>query len=448
MFIINLDKIIIISIISVTVLIFCLFIAVNIRRLIKYMSYKRLDIAREKYDEILRPLLLNNVHIDYETCYVRKKSVEWKAIEDVLFHAISKGHATAEDITGIFERLGYIDTYIKDIASGSRYSRALAAEKLGRLKSPKATEYLVRAMNDPARDVRTVAVRSLGNVRDTGAIEPLINKFVSAAQDPHSLPLRVVKTSVMKYSNEALPLLIPLLDHSSWRVRGQAADVIGEIAEVSTAEHLLPMLGDTEPDVRIKAVKALGNIKHADAFEPLAVMIKDTSWIVRLQVAKTLGSLGGNEAVPPLVGLLSDLHWQVREAAVQAISSLGSMASPALLRVLLLMRDRYAREQVIAELQSTEILNSQFGMLCSDDIKERETASLLLVAAGNSGAWGIIASAVREHHDPCVRKRLIHVINLIVNSDTENILREVSEYDHDRGVRDAARTALEKSLCR
>jgi len=105
MFIINLDKIIIISIISVTVLIFCLFIAVNIRRLIKYMSYKRLDIAREKYEEILRPLLLNKVHIDYDTCYVNKKSVEWKAVEDVLFHAMAKGHATSEDITGVFERL-------------------------------------------------------------------------------------------------------------------------------------------------------------------------------------------------------------------------------------------------------------------------------------------------------------------------------------------------------
>src|SRR4030065_494730 len=97
----------------------------------KAISYKRLDIAREKYEEILRPLLLNKVHIDYDTCYVNKKSVEWKAVEDVLFHAMAKGHATSEDITGIFERLGYIDTYIKDIVSGNRYNRALASEKLG-----------------------------------------------------------------------------------------------------------------------------------------------------------------------------------------------------------------------------------------------------------------------------------------------------------------------------
>src|SRR3990172_9066604 len=88
MFIINLDKIIIISIISVTVLIFCLFIAVNIRRLIKYMSYKRLDIAREKYEEILRPLLLNKVHIDYDTCYVNKKSCFMPWLRDMLRHSI------------------------------------------------------------------------------------------------------------------------------------------------------------------------------------------------------------------------------------------------------------------------------------------------------------------------------------------------------------------------
>ena len=448
MLLINIDKIIIISIISVTVLISCLFIAVNIRRLIKSISYRRLDIAREKYEEILQHFLLNGTPIDDKSCYVKKRSVEWKAVEDVLFHTILNGRATTEIITGIFERLGYIDTYIEDIVSGNRYNRALSAEKLGRLQAPQATEYLIRAMNDHARDVRTVAVRSLGNIRDVRAIEPLIDKFVSAAQDPQLLPLRVVKTSIKKYGHDALPLLIPLLEHRSWRVRGQAADIIGETGDASAVGRLLSMLGDTEPDVRIKAVKALGNIKHADAFQPLTEMIRDTSWIVRLQVAKTLGCIGGSQAVPPLVELLSDLRWQVREAAVQAISSLGRMASPALLKVLLLMRDRYAREQVIAELQSTEILNSQFDMLCSADIKERETASLLLVAAGNSGAWSIISNTVMEHKNPCVRKRLIHVINLIVNDEAENVLREVSESDHDEGVRNAARSALEKSLCR
>ncbi len=448
MLLINIDKIIIIAIISVTALISCLFIAVNVRRLINYLSYKRLDIAREKYREMLRPLLLSNAHIDHESCYVKKNTIEWKALEDVLFHAILKGHATSEVVTSIFDRLGYIDTYIEDIISGNRYNRALAAEKLGRLRAPRATEYLIRAMNDDARDVRTVAVRSLGKVCDVRAIEPLMDKFVSAAQDPHSIPLRVVKTSVKKYGNAALLLLIPLLGHSSWRVRGQAADIVGEIADASAVGYLMPMLADTEPDVRIKVVRALGKIKHAGAFQSLAGMIEDPSWIVRLQVAKNLGCIGGRQAVPPLVKLLSDLHWEVREAAVQSISSLGRMVSPVLLKMLLLMRDRYAREQVIAELQSTGIINTQFDALCSADMKERETASLLLIAAGNSGAWSLISDAVRFHKNPSVRKRLIHVINLIANNEKESVLREVSECDHDEGVRDTARLALGKSLCR
>ena len=448
MFIMNLDKIIIISIISVTVLIFCLFIAVNIRRLIKYMSYKKLDIAREKYEEILQPSLQQGTYIDYDSCHVKKGSVEWKAIEYVLFNAIIAKRAKREVVTGIFESLGYIDTYLEDIVSGKRHKRALAADKLGRLKAPQATEYLIRALNDNERDVRTVATRSLGNIREPRVIEPLIDVLVLTAQNPQLLPLRVVKTSIMKFGNDALPLLLPVLKHSSWRVRGQAADIIGEMADASTVRHLLPMLGDTEPDVRIKVVKALGKIKHLDAFQPMAGMIKDPSWIVRLQVAKTLGNVGSSEAVPHLVELLSDLYWQVREAAVKTINSLGSIANPELLKALLLLRDRYAREQVITVLLSTEILNNQFDMLCSADLKDRETASLLLVAAGNCGAWDIIAKAVREHKNPRVRKMLVNVIKLIVNDDAENVLRMVSENDHDKDVRDAACSALEMSLCR
>src|SRR4030066_2328830 len=127
MFNMDFDKIIIISIASVTVLILCLFISVNIRRLVNYLSYRKLDIARERYEEILRPFLEQRAGIDYNSCHVRKKSVEWKAIEDVLFHAISDKRATIEVVTGIFESLGYIDTYIEDIASGNRHKRALAA---------------------------------------------------------------------------------------------------------------------------------------------------------------------------------------------------------------------------------------------------------------------------------------------------------------------------------
>ena len=448
MFNMDFDKIIIISIASVTVLILCLFISVNIRRLVNYLSYRKLDIARERYEEILRPFLEQRAGIDYNSCHVRQKSVEWKAIEDVLFHAISDKRASIAVITGIFDRLGYIDTYIEDIVTGKKHSRALAADKLGMLKAPQATDYLIRALNDKERDVRTVATRSLGNIRDPRVIGPLIDALVLTAQNPQLLPLRVVKTSIMKFGNDALPLLLPVLKHSSWRVRGQAADVIGEMADASTVRHLLPMLGDTEPDVRIKAVKALGKIKHFEAFQPMAGMIKDPSWIVRLQVAKTLGNVGGSEAVPHLVELLSDLYWQVREAAVKTISSLGSIANPELLKALLLLRDRYAREQVISVLLSTEILDNQFDMLCSSDLKDRETASLLLVAAGNCGAWDIIAKAVREHKNPRVRKMLVNVIKLIVHDDAENVLRMVSENDHDKDVRDAACSALEMSLCR
>ncbi|MCC6543615.1 MAG: HEAT repeat domain-containing protein [Nitrospirae bacterium] len=444
----DLDKIIIISIISVTALIACLFIAVNIRRLVKYLSYRKLDIARENYEVMFRQFLQQQACIDYNSFNVKKNSTEWKAIEDVLFHAITDKRATEEVVTQIFDRLGYVETYIEDLVKGKKHRRALAADKLGRLKAPQATEYLIGALNDHERDVRTVAARSLGKIRDLRAVEPLIDKLVLSAQDPQLLPLRVVKTSITNFYENAFPFLIPILKHSSWRVRGQAADIIGEISDSSTVRHLLPMLGDTEPDVRIKAVKALGKIKRSDAFQPMARMIDDPSWIVRLQVAKTLGNVGGSQAVPHLVELLSDLYWQVREAAVKTISSLGSIANPELLKALLLLKDRYAREQVIEVLLTTEILNNQFDMLCSADLKDRETASLLLVAAGNCGAWDIIAKAVREHKNPRVRRMLVHVIKLIVNDDAENILRMVSENDSDRDVREAACSAIENaSLC-
>src|SRR3990170_5862556 len=103
MFIIYIEKIIIISIISVIALILSLFLVVNVRRLIKYLYYKRLDLAREKYQEILRPLLKYNTDITCDFFSVKKRSLEWKALEDVLFNAITNGDATKEVITDIFD---------------------------------------------------------------------------------------------------------------------------------------------------------------------------------------------------------------------------------------------------------------------------------------------------------------------------------------------------------
>jgi len=86
----------------------------------------------------------------------------------------------------------------------------------------------------------------------------------------------------------------------------------------------------------------------------------------------------------PLLESLLDNNWQVRSAAGNSLRKMGNLVIPGLLRMLLQSQDRYAREQIVEELQRTDILERQINRLDSQNTKEREEASILLVATGNS----------------------------------------------------------------
>jgi len=150
---------------------------------------------------------------------------------------------------------------LERLRSGNRFHRALAAEKLGRLRTDKASEDLIRLLKDRAREVRIVAVRALGDINPPEGIWPLIDLLISAVNNPEVMPLRVIKTAIIKYKERGIQHLKPLLHHESWRVRAQTADIVGEIGSSIPVEILISKLSDPEPDVRAKVARALGKIQ-------------------------------------------------------------------------------------------------------------------------------------------------------------------------------------------
>ncbi len=70
----------------------------------------------------------------------------------------------------------------------------------------------------------------------------------SLSQDPNSL-------------DGSLPHLIPLLSHENSTIRGDTADVLGQIGAPGAKEALSRLLGDEHPDVREIALEALGRLR-------------------------------------------------------------------------------------------------------------------------------------------------------------------------------------------
>ncbi|HBI24127.1 MAG TPA: hypothetical protein DDX84_08010 [Nitrospiraceae bacterium] len=439
------EQIVLFLIAFIGVLVFILLTVVGLRRIKRERYYKRLDHLRDTYRQILFPVLTNSIPIPEECFGKNVFSVEWYAIEDILFEAIEKKITSLPSITDVLKRLGYIDIYIMRLQKGNKFQRALAAEKLGKAGALNAVPFLINAIKDKEREVRTVAARALGIINEPTSVRLLTDLLIHCLDDPDYVPLRIVKSAIRKYKREAVQHLIPLLHHSSWRVRGQAADIIGDIGISMPVEVLITRLNDTEPDVRAKVSRALGKIRAKEAVEHLIGRLKDPSWVVRLQSARALGLIGVSDAVYPLLDLLLDTKWQVRSAAANSLRKMGSFVIPRLLRTLLQTRDRYAREQIVEELQKTDIFDKQVNRLGSRDKKEREEAIILLLAAGNNGCPGLLSKAVRSHTNPSVRIRLVQILSLINNPRSAKILQEVAGEDENEAVRYAARMILEKS---
>jgi len=82
--------------------------------------------------------------------------------------------------------------------------------------------------------------------------------------------------------------LIEVMTDSHWRVREQAADILGQLDDERALPVLIAALKDETWQVRFAAVTALGHMGGAEAKAALQAMPDDADDRVRTLVAKVL----------------------------------------------------------------------------------------------------------------------------------------------------------------
>jgi hypothetical protein len=122
---------------------------------------------------------------------------------------------------------------------------------------------------------------------------------------------------------KALPKLLGALADQDPRIRGAAAEALGEVGDASAVEPLGKMLAsDADSDVREAAAEALGEIGSPTAVPALRAALKDAEEDVREAVVDALGAIGGPDAERVLRQALSDPDEDVRDAAAAALAKM------------------------------------------------------------------------------------------------------------------------------
>lgn len=271
------------------------------------------------------------------------------------------------------DRHGYIDGFIKNVSSTSRWERARAIENLGLLRYPKAESVLVSALDDPVLDVRVRAAKALGLIGGHRARQAL----VSALSDEGRWSVIQIADILGQMGALVANDLIEAFPRLGSRAKLAALDTIIRLANSTHLQFLLSCVADTDAEVRTRAVSGLGRIGNVTALPRLLLALHDQSWPVRAKAARALGDLGIVQAIPSLIECLSDAEWWVRCNAAESLSKLGDEGNDALFNSLS-SNDVFCRDQAFYRLQSTGALNLRLeGILSTNPEKIAKAQNLL-----------------------------------------------------------------------
>jgi HEAT repeat protein len=123
---------------------------------------------------------------------------------------------------------------------------------------------------------------------------------------------------------EAVPRLLPQLEHENAAVRRNAATLLGDLDAAEAAPAIAGLLGD--PEARLGALAALARLKAQDAVPSIAALARgDAPERVRFTAVSTLGGIGGPDAERVLVTELGNEDAPVRFAAQYALEKLDAV---------------------------------------------------------------------------------------------------------------------------
>jgi HEAT repeat protein len=171
---------------------------------------------------------------------------------------------------------------------GDVAARRNAAKALGMISAIDSIEPLMKALDDPAREVRAAAA-------------------VALARYHHPLAAQ----TIIDYLPKAKPRVRPALIYA-----------LAGIDDLIAVRELVRLGTTRDPNMRAAVAYALGKLRDRRALTTLLAMLHDEDAAVRANAAHALGNYPGNETIEALIGALDDEREAVRESVAEALFEL------------------------------------------------------------------------------------------------------------------------------
>ncbi|HWE29373.1 MAG TPA: HEAT repeat domain-containing protein [Polyangia bacterium] len=196
------------------------------------------------------------------------------------------------------------------------------------------------------------------------------------------------------------------LEHRDPRVRAQAADALGRVADGEIPVALAALqraVNDAHPSVRYAALLSLGELGAAGGAGSIIAHLDDDEPLCREAAAIALGQLGAGGGEPAWVALTLALSSPAPEVRFQAIASLAEIDAARAATVILPAlddRDHKVRAQAAAALGDSgeRVHTDRLARLLDDTDDVRHEAALALARLGDRRGLPSLVRALADRN--------------------------------------------------
>ncbi len=244
----------------------------------------------------------------------------------------------------------------------------------------------------------------LGEVRSDEAIPELLKLVEHSDSDVRRMAADALGNMG---DDRAIPGLLKLVEHSDSSVRTSAAYALGNIGDEKAIPGLLKLVEYSDSSVRRMAADALGNIGDEKAIPGLLKLVKHSDSSVRMSAADVLGKIGDGRAIPGLLKLIEDSDFDVRSSAADALGNIGDEKAIQGLLKLVEHSDSYVQWRAAEVLGNIGYEKAMTGLLKLVEHSDSDVRSSTADALGNIGDEKAVQGLLKlvEDSDSGVRRR-------------------------------------------
>jgi len=270
-----------------------------------------------------------------------------------------------------------VDPLLRALSQNSHWISARASNPLSKIRSAKAVDGLLGALDNTKLDerIKRYLLQSLGNIESERVLNPLIRHL---GHEDWAIRCAVLRSLGQIGGERAEEAVIGALKDKERYVVESAIAVLGQMKSTRAPAHLIEILEDSEGMGRIKISRALVEIGEPSIDAIVSSMRNDMDREICWHLVWALGQINSDAAIEPLVQALKSRNWMVRNEVAVSLVRINSRISTKPLRRLLESGHDSSRSQVEWVLKTLE---SGHGVPGDSSVPETGPGDLTQVSA-------------------------------------------------------------------